>query len=91
MRLMNFGKVAATFCDTKTGQSVRICPHPASRERAAACKPDKRSRWHGQLEDSVNHGFPNLSLLIEYITIFGYGDVASIVERLTFIETFSRL
>jgi formylmethanofuran dehydrogenase subunit E len=50
MRLMDLGKVAATFCDTKTGRCVRMWPHPASRERAAACTPGARSRWHGQRE-----------------------------------------
>jgi formylmethanofuran dehydrogenase subunit E len=50
MRLMDFGKVAATFVDTKTEQAIRIYPHPASRSNARLCQPDARSRWHAQLE-----------------------------------------
>jgi len=50
MRLIDFGKAAATFYDSKTGQAIRIHPHPESRIRAAALRPDARSRWHGQLE-----------------------------------------
>lgn len=50
MWLMDFGKVAATFVDTKTERSVRIFPHPESRSNARLCLPDARSRWHAQLE-----------------------------------------
>jgi formylmethanofuran dehydrogenase subunit E len=50
LRLMDFGKVAATFVDTKTERSVRIYPHPDSRSNARLCLPDARSRWHAQLE-----------------------------------------
>ncbi len=50
MHLMDYGKVAATFVDTKTGRAVRIAPNALSRERAAALMPDAKSRWHAQLE-----------------------------------------
>lgn len=50
MRLMDFGKVAATFVDTKTERAVRIYPHAESRSNARLCLPDARSRWHAQLE-----------------------------------------
>lgn len=50
MRLMDFGKVAATFVDTKTVRAVRIYPHAESRSNARLCLPDARSRWHAQLE-----------------------------------------
>lgn len=50
MRLIDFGKVAATFVDTKTERAVRIYPHPDSRANARANQPDARSRWHAQLE-----------------------------------------
>ena len=49
MRMMDFGKVAATFVDTITGEAVRICPHPASRSRAVAAAPGAPDRWHAQL------------------------------------------
>jgi formylmethanofuran dehydrogenase subunit E len=50
MRLMDFGKVAATFVDTKTERTVRLYPHAESRSNAHLCLPDARSRWHAQLE-----------------------------------------
>ena len=50
MRLMDYGKVAATFVDTQTGRAVRIWPHPKAREQAACCVPNTPSRWHAQLE-----------------------------------------
>lgn len=46
---MDFGKVAATFVDTKTEQAIRIYPHPDSRINARFCQPDARSPWHAQL------------------------------------------
>lgn len=50
MRLMDFGKAAATFADTKTERAVRIYAHPEARANAQSCVPDARSRWHAQLE-----------------------------------------
>lgn len=49
MRLIDYGKVAATFIDTKTDRAVRIWPHPESRQRADLYAAE-RSRWHTQLE-----------------------------------------
>ncbi len=49
LRVMDFGKLAATFVDTKTMQAVRIYPHPEARIRARLYAPDARSRWHSQL------------------------------------------
>ncbi|MFQ5942500.1 MAG: FmdE family protein, partial [Anaerolineales bacterium] len=50
MRIVYFGKMAATFADTKTEEAYRIHPHPASRRRSAEMLPDARSRWHAQLD-----------------------------------------
>lgn len=50
LRVLDFGKVAATFVDTGTGTAVRIHPHPAARQRAIALRPRAQSRWHAQLE-----------------------------------------
>ena len=48
MRMMDFGKLAATFVDTKTGRALRIHPHHLARERALALLPRAPSRWHAQ-------------------------------------------
>lgn len=49
MRMVDFGKVAATFFDTDNGAAVRIHPHPASRSRAIQAAPTAPDRWHAQL------------------------------------------
>jgi len=48
MRMVDFGKVAATFVDTECGEAVRIHPHPDSRQRAIAAVPEAPDRWHAQ-------------------------------------------
>lgn len=50
LRLMDEGKVACTFVDTKSGRALRLWPHPASRTRALEYVPDAPSRWRAQLE-----------------------------------------
>lgn len=50
MRLIDYGKVAATFVDTHTGQALRIWPNPASRTTALHYAPNTKSRWHAYLE-----------------------------------------
>lgn len=50
MRLMDYGKVAATFVDTETGYAIRIAPNPQARLMAAVSAPNECSRWHTMLE-----------------------------------------
>lgn len=50
LRLIDHGKIAATFIDTQTGQAVRIIPQRESRSTARKYAPFARSRWHAQLE-----------------------------------------
>ena len=50
MRVMDYGKLAATFVDTLTGRSFRIKPHPACRQRAEQFAPHFTDSWHSQLE-----------------------------------------
>jgi formylmethanofuran dehydrogenase subunit E len=49
MRVLDFGKVAATFVDTQTGRAVRVAPHPSVRQRAKDYAPDAQSRWEAYL------------------------------------------
>jgi len=46
LRLMDYGKVAATFVDTRTDRAIRIWPDPRARNRAATYAPDEHRRWH---------------------------------------------
>ena len=50
MRVMDYGKSAATFVDTHTPRAIRISPTRESRTRALAYAPDAPDRWHAQLE-----------------------------------------
>ncbi|RMG69998.1 MAG: formylmethanofuran dehydrogenase [Chloroflexi bacterium] len=50
MRLMDYGKTAATFVDTKTEQAIRIWANPNCRQLAADYVPKAQSRWHMMLE-----------------------------------------
>ncbi len=49
MRVVDFGKVAATFVDTEMCRAVRIVPHHESRQRAKIYAPDATSRWEAYL------------------------------------------
>ncbi len=49
MRLVDYGKVAATFVDTHTGEATRIIPNPLARANADCNAPDAPSPWHAQL------------------------------------------
>jgi formylmethanofuran dehydrogenase subunit E len=49
MRLVDYGKAAATFVDTKTERAVRIWPNPDARALAAQYAPGAKSRWHAYL------------------------------------------
>lgn len=50
MRLLDYGKVAATFYDSLTERAVRLAPRPEIRLRAMALFPEAQSRWHAQLQ-----------------------------------------
>ncbi len=49
MRLVDYGKSAATFVDTQTERAIRISPALESRQRAKGCALDAPDRWHAQL------------------------------------------
>ncbi len=49
LRVLDFGKVAATFVDTRSNNALRVHPHPLARERARSCAPEARNRWEGYL------------------------------------------
>jgi formylmethanofuran dehydrogenase subunit E len=49
LRVEDYGKVAATFIDTRTGQAVRIAPRREARLWAAAYAPKARNKWEAML------------------------------------------
>jgi molybdopterin-guanine dinucleotide biosynthesis protein B len=50
MRVLDYGKLAATFVDTHTGRAVRVHPAPDCRTLAEQALPNAPSSWHSQLE-----------------------------------------
>jgi len=50
LRVVDYGKLAATFVDTQTGRAVRINPLPGSRGISAQLLPTNGDRWRAQLE-----------------------------------------
>lgn len=50
MTVKDYGKVAATFVDTKQGDAVRIVPRAGVRTAARNYAPEARNRWTAQLE-----------------------------------------
>jgi len=50
LHVNDFGKMAATFADVKTGRSIRISPTSNIRERALSYAPDEPRRYFAQLQ-----------------------------------------
>ena len=48
MRLMDYGRVAATFVDTECERALRVWPHPQARTLAAHYAPEASDHWHAQ-------------------------------------------
>lgn len=49
LRVVDYGKVAATYVDTATERAVRIAPRPEARKVACEYAPEAPDRWHAQL------------------------------------------
>lgn len=49
LRVLDYGKVAATFVDTHTAAALRVSPHPDARNRAGDYAPAARNRWESML------------------------------------------
>jgi formylmethanofuran dehydrogenase subunit E len=62
LHALDFGKIAATFVDSLTGQAVRIYPHPACRQDARRYAPDARNTYQAQLE--AYQVMPDKALLV---------------------------
>jgi len=50
LRVEDYGKVAATFVDTKTGRAVRVAPRLDIRERACAYIPEESRHYFVQMQ-----------------------------------------
>jgi formylmethanofuran dehydrogenase subunit E len=50
LRVEDYGKVAATFADTKTGRVVRVVPKLDIREQACVCCPEESRHYFAQMQ-----------------------------------------
>jgi formylmethanofuran dehydrogenase subunit E len=50
MKFMDYGKMAATYMNLKTGKAIRIVAREESREKAKGYFPDIENKYAGQLE-----------------------------------------
>jgi formylmethanofuran dehydrogenase subunit E len=50
MKFMDYGKMAATFLNLKTGKALRVVAREDSRQRAKKLFPDIQNKYAGQLE-----------------------------------------
>lgn len=78
LRLVDYGKVAATFIDTRTERAVRMCPSAQSRALASQYAPEAKSRWHAYL--TAYQVMPTEKLLVaQFVTLID--SVVDIVSR----------
>ena len=49
MRVLDYGKTAATFVDTERESAIRLAAAPSARTRALLYAPSAPNRWHAQL------------------------------------------
>ena len=50
LRILDFGKVAATFVDTYTESAFRLAPKPEARSLALDYSPNSRTHWESMLK-----------------------------------------
>jgi len=50
LRVEDYGKVAATFVDTKTGRTVRVVPTLDIRQQAIVCCPEESRHYFAQMQ-----------------------------------------
>jgi formylmethanofuran dehydrogenase subunit E len=49
LRIEDYGKIAATFVDTRTNQALRLAPHSQARATASSYAPEAKNRWEAML------------------------------------------
>ncbi len=50
LRVVDYGKLAATLVDTVTGRAIRVAPAANARRRALQAVPQAPGRWHAYLK-----------------------------------------
>lgn len=68
LRVLDFGKMAATFIDVHSERAVRIKPHPDCRAAAERYAPEATSRWEAYLL-GYQRMPPEVLLVAEAVTL----------------------
>ncbi len=77
LRVVDYGRVAATLVDTQTDRAFRLHPHPAARQRAVVLFPDA-DRWHAQRQ--AYQQLPDDELLVARAVVLNL-DLKAIISR----------
>ncbi|MBI1880621.1 MAG: TraR/DksA C4-type zinc finger protein [Chloroflexi bacterium] len=77
LRVIDFGKVAATFVDTDTRRAVRVVPRASIRERAWVYAPAAETKWQAQLLGYQRMPETELLLAQEVELTFSLGELLS--------------
>jgi formylmethanofuran dehydrogenase subunit E len=77
LRIIHFGKVAATFVDRQNGAAFRLSPHPQSRQAAVEMLPGLTG-WEAML--SAYQTLPDDRLLVAQRVAF-QGDLEAMISR----------
>jgi formylmethanofuran dehydrogenase subunit E len=78
LRVEDYGKIAATFIDTKLGRAVRVAPHLDIRQKAYDYAPHQKKRFFAQLDGYQVMPIEELVTVVEVRLII---PVAEIVSR----------
>ena len=76
LRVVEYGKIAATFVDTQTGRGYRMSPHPDARETALAFAPAAPSRWHAQC---AGYGVMPVDRLLQVVPVVLAAPLAAVL------------
>lgn len=86
LRVMDYGKIAATFVHVRTGHAVRLAVHPESRTRAWAYAEETTDRYTSQLRgyqmmpDSELFKFQDVTLGTSLARLLGKPDARVVCE-----------
>ncbi|RIK34068.1 MAG: formylmethanofuran dehydrogenase [Chloroflexi bacterium] len=75
LRVEDYGKIAATFVDTRSGAAVRIAPHPLARQTAHNYAPEADGGWEAML-----HGYQRMP--VEELLVAQHVQLVASVEEI---------
>jgi formylmethanofuran dehydrogenase subunit E len=77
LRIVDYGKVAATFVEAKSGAAIRVAPRAGIREAAWRYAPTARNKWQAQLEGYQTMPDDELLSVLEVALTFSLAELLS--------------